>query len=123
MHALRIEGNHAVHGNRGDVTTAMRLLKDTYDIGRWLFVTFGGKIDDCPQFTEPPEGGVEAAERRKEKRLILERIAAQEAQMQKLLEDLESERGRAEQAVASAAELQVALTAGQQSAAAIEIVD
>jgi len=124
MHALRIEGNHAIHGNRGDTTTALRLVKDAFDLGRWLFMTFGGgKVADCPAFKEPPEGGVEAAERRKEKRAILDRIAAQEAQMQKLLGDLEAERTRAEQAVASAAELQLALTAGQRSAAAIEAVD
>ncbi len=124
MHALRIEGNHAVHGNRGDTTTALRLLKEAYDLSRWLFVNFaGGRVEDCPQFTQPPEGGVEAVERRREKRAILERIAAQEAQMQKLLADLEAERDRAQQAVASAAELELALVAGQQSAAAIEAID
>jgi len=124
MHALRIQGNHAVHGNRGDTTTALRLLKDAFDIGRWLHLTFRkGKVEDCPLFTEPPEGGVEAAARRKEKRAVLERIAAQEAQLQKLLEELEAERSRAEQATATATELQVALAAGQQSAAAIEAVD
>lgn len=124
MHALRIEGNHAVHGNRGDTTTALRLVKEAYDLGRWLFVNFaGGRAEDCPHYTEPTEGGAEAAERRKEKRAILERIAAQEAQMQKLLETLEAERARAEQAVASASELQLALSAGQQAAAAVEAID
>jgi type I restriction enzyme, R subunit len=124
MHALRIEGNHAVHGNRGDTTTALRLLKEAYDLSRWLFVNFAaGRVEDCPQFTQPPEGGVEAVERRREKRAILERLTAQEAQMQKLLADLEAERDRAQLAVASAAELQLALVAGQQSAAAIEAVD
>jgi type I restriction enzyme R subunit len=124
MHTLRIEGNHAVHGNRGDTSTALRLLKESYDLGRWLFVNFAqGRVEQCPPYTEPPEGGAEAAERRKEKRAILERIAAQEAQMQQLLEDLEVQRARAEQAVASASELQLALTAGQQAAAAVEAVD
>jgi type I restriction enzyme R subunit len=124
MHTLRIEGNHAVHGNRGNTTTALRLLKEAYDLGRWLFVTFdGGKAEDLLVFSPPPEGGVEALERRKEKRAILERLAAQEAQMQKLLEDLGAERQRAEQAVATASELEPALAAGQQAAAAVEAVD
>lgn len=124
MHALRIEGNHAVHGNRGDTTTALRLLKEAYDLGRWLHVNFAhGRAEDCPPFTAPPEGGAEAADRRKEKRAILERIAAQEAQIQKLLEDLEAERAGADQAVATTAELQFALAAGQQAAAAVEAVD
>jgi type I restriction enzyme R subunit len=87
-------------------------------------MTFGrAKIEECPVFVEPPEGGAEEAERRKEKRAILEFIAAQEAQMQKLLEELEAERARAEQAVASAAEREAARTAGQQAAAAIDAVD
>lgn len=124
MHALRIEGNHAVHGNQGDTTTALRLLKEAYDLGRWLHVNFAkGRAEDSPQYTQPPEGGAEASDRRKEKRAILERVAAQEAQLQKLLADLEAERERAEQAVASAAELQLALVAGQQAAAAVEAVD
>jgi type I restriction enzyme R subunit len=124
MHALRIEGNHAVHGNRGDTTTALRLLKEAFDLGRWLFVNFaGGRVDDCPHYADPPEGGAEAAERRKEKRAILERLVSQEAQLQKLLEDLEAERARAQQAEATASDLKLALVAGQQAAAAVEAID
>jgi hypothetical protein len=124
LHALRIEGNQAVHGNRGDTTTALRLLKEAYDLGRWLYVNFaGGRVEDCPPYTPPAEGGAEAAQRRREKRAILERIAAQEAQMQELLENLEAERARAATAEASAAELQLALEAGQQAAAAVQAVD
>ncbi len=124
LHALRIEGNRAVHGNKGDTTTALRLSKETYDLARWLHVTYAsGKAEDCPQFTEPSEGGAEGSQRRREKRAILERVAAQEAQMQKLLEELETVRADAEQAVATKTELEAALTAGQQSAAAIESLD
>jgi type I restriction enzyme R subunit len=124
LHTLRIEGNHAVHDNRGDTISALRLLKETYDLARWLHVNFdGGRVEECPPFAQPPEGGADASERRKEKRAILERIVAHEAQMQKLLEDLEAERARAEQAVATAAELQTALVAGQQAAATVEAVD
>ncbi|HIB63814.1 MAG TPA: restriction endonuclease subunit R, partial [Phycisphaerales bacterium] len=60
---------------------------------------------------------------RKEKRAILERVAAQEAQMQKLLEELEATRAKAEKAEASQAELQEALQAGEQSAETLEQVD
>jgi molecular chaperone GrpE len=51
----------------------------------------GGTIGKCPAYTEPPSGGVEGSKQRKEKRAILERIVAQEAQMQKLLADLEKQ--------------------------------
>lgn len=124
LHALRIEGNKALHGNRGDTTSALRLLQDAYNVGRWLHLTYAkGSVEDCPKFTEPPAGGVEGVERRKEKRAILERIAAQEAQMQKLLEELEAVRAKAEQAEATKAELEAALQAGQKSAEALEQVD
>jgi type I restriction enzyme R subunit len=124
LHTLRVEGNSAVHGHRGDTTTALRLLKEAYDLGRWLYVNFGnGKAEDCPDFVQPPEGGAEAVERRKEKRAILQRVTAQEAQLQKLLDELEAERERAEQAFATASELKTALEAGQQAAAAVEAID
>jgi len=124
MHALRIEGNRAIHGGTGDATDALRLLKEAFDLGRWLFITYAnGSIAECPSFQDPPKGGAEAAELRREKRAILERIAAQEAQMQQLLDELEAARGRAHQAESTAAELELALVAGQQSAAAIEAVD
>jgi type I restriction enzyme R subunit len=123
MHGLRIEGNRALHGSQGDTTVALRLLKDAYDLGRWLFITFGdGTVAGCPQFTEPPEGGVEGFERRREKRAILERVAVQEAQMQQLLEELEATRSRAEQAEATATELETALATGQQSVEALRAV-
>lgn len=124
MHALRIEGNRAVHGNEGDTTASLRLLKDAYDLGRWLFITFaGGSLDSIPVFAEPPTGGVEAVEQRREKRSILERVAAQEAQMQKLLEQLDAVRARAEQAEASAAELQSTRAAGERAVTVLQSVD
>ncbi|HLJ09766.1 MAG TPA: hypothetical protein VKU82_01185, partial [Planctomycetaceae bacterium] len=116
MHALRIAGNRAVHGGQGDTTAALRLLKDAFDLAQWLFITFGGgALADCPTFTEPPEGGAEGRERRVEKRAILERVAAQEAQMQRLLAELDAVRERAEQAEATAAELNVARQAADRS--------
>lgn len=124
MHVLRIEGNHAVHGNRGDTPAALRLLKESHDLARWLFVTFvHGSPNDCPAFAFPPEGGIDAADRRKEKRAILERVVAQEAQLQKLLQDLESERTKAERVDATAAELKQALEAGQHTAESMESDD
>jgi type I restriction enzyme R subunit len=121
MHALRIEGNRAVHGNQGDTTAALRLLKDAHDLARWLYVTFAdGTVADCPPYQDPPAGGAEGVDQRKEKRAILERVAAQEADMQKLLEELETTRSRAQQAEATAVELQVALAAGQQSLMALQ---
>ena len=124
MHALRVEGNRAVHSNEGDTTAALRLLKDAHDLAKWLYVSFaGGKASDCPEFVEPPTGGVEGANRRKEKRAILERVAAQELQMQKLLEELDESRTRAKQAEATAAELEASLADGVAAAESLRSVD
>lgn len=124
LHILRVEGNKAVHNNKGDTTIALRLLKETYDLARWLYVNYAsGKVEDCPQFTEPPQGGTEGFQRRKEKRAILERVAAQEAQVQKLLEELEIARAEAKQAKATEAELEEARRAGEQSLDTIASLD
>jgi type I restriction enzyme, R subunit len=124
LHALRKEGNNAVHGNKGDATVALRLIHEAYNVGRWLYVTYAdGSVSECPDYSEPPEGGVEGVEKRREKRAILERIAAQEAQMQKLLTDLEKERSHAQQAVATVEERRAALEAALKAKEALEAVD
>ena len=124
LHALRKEGNNAVHGNQGDATTALRLTREAYNIGRWVFVTYAdGNVSDCPEYSEPPEGGVEGVQQRREKRAILERIAAQEAQMQKLLADLEKERSQAQRAVATTEERRAALEAALKAKEALAAVD
>lgn len=118
FHALRREGNRAVHGNQGTTATALVLLREAFDLGRWLFLAYkAGSPAEIAAYAEPPPGGADGAEKRREKRAILERIAAQEAQMQKLLTDLESARGKAARAEATATELEFlrsqALVAGQ----------
>ncbi len=124
LHALRKEGNSAVHGNKGDAMVALRLTREAYNVGRWLYVTYaGGSVSDCPAYCEPPEGGIEGAQQRREKRAILERLAAQEAQMQKLLADLETQRSQAQQAVATAEQRRAALEAALRAKDALEAVD
>ncbi len=124
LHALRKEGNNAVHGNKGDSTIALRLTREAYNVGRWFYVNYAaGNVSDCPEFAEPPKGGIEGIEQRREKRAILERITAQEAQMQKLLADLEQERSRAQQAEATAEERRAALDAALRSKEALAAVD
>lgn len=107
LHALRREGNRAVHGNQGTTSTALVLLREAFDLGRWFFLTYkAGTADQIGSYAEPPQGGVEGAEKRREKRAILERVASQEAQMQKLLEDLSTARDQAAKAEATAVELE-----------------
>jgi type I restriction enzyme R subunit len=116
LHALRKEGNRAAHGEAIDVPTALWLLKEAFDLGCWLHLTYGGGSKaDLPIYAEPTvEGGTAAAPT--VKRAILEKLAAQEAQMQKLLEELEAVRSKAQAAELSLGEQQQALTAATQAA-------
>lgn len=124
LHALRMEGNNAAHGNKGDTTTALRLVNESYNIARWLHVNYAsGNVSDCLDYIEPPEGGFEGATKRKEKRAILERLGAQEIQLKKLLADIEQERSRADQAEATVEERQAALEAAMQATQQLQSVD
>ncbi len=124
LHALRMEGNRAAHGNKGDTTTALRLMREAHNVGRWIFVNYAdGNVGDCSVFEEPPLGGVESVQKRREKRAILERIVAQEAQMQKMLADLEQQRLRADKAEATAEERQAALAAALQATQKLQAID
>lgn len=95
LHALRIHGNKAAHGEPATIRTALWLLQEAFDLGRWLFVQYGkGSPEAIPAFVKPsPEGGDDSkGQLKREKRQILERLAAQEAQMEALLLELENAR-------------------------------
>lgn len=42
LHALRIHGNKAAHGEATSAHSARWLLREAFELGRWLFVAFGG---------------------------------------------------------------------------------
>ena len=110
LHTLRIEGNRAVHGGVGDSTTALRLIKEAYNISRWLFATHS--TDDVAlvkPFVNPPSGGIEGSERRKEKKAILQRLVDHEAQLKKFLLEIEKERKRSSELESTAEERKAAL--------------
>ena len=87
LHGLRIHGNKAAHGEPVRAQQALWLLKEAHDLGRWLCIQYGEeKADQLPVFTKPPAPG-QAEE--KERRRILDKLAAQEAQMEALLAELE----------------------------------
>ena len=124
MHGMRRDGNKAAHQNKGDVTQAVYLLRDAYNVGRWLYITYGGgSVDDCGEFTVPPEGGAAEVSARREKRAVLERIAKQEAQVQQLIAELDRERQRADKAEASAEERRAALDAALKARDQLQAVD
>jgi type I restriction enzyme R subunit len=127
LHTIRKSGNPAVHGNRGDTRLALRTLRDAFDVAKWFYLTYGGgRLADLPAFTEPkpanPDGG-ELGALRNEKRVILERYAVQEAQLQQMLSELQQAREKAQRAEQEAAAMKAAqaaaVEAGRRSADAL----
>jgi type I restriction enzyme R subunit len=61
LHALRIHGNKAAHGDKITQQTALWLIKEAYDLARWVYVAhLGGEVSDCPAYQAPSAGGAGA---------------------------------------------------------------
>ena len=118
LHSLRVQGNKAAHGEEVAAQQSRWILQETYDVSKWLVLTYDGvDVASLPKFQEPaPPSTRDPAELKREKKAILERLSKQEAQLEKLLKELAAERKKVKEAEATAEELQAALEAGQQSA-------
>ncbi len=127
LHMLRIQGNKAAHGNPVSPQLGVALVKEAFDLGRWLAITFyNQKADAFPTYRDPPPDKDDLESKgqlKREKKAALEKLAAQEAQMQELLRALEQERQRTTEAEATAqastVELGKILAKGQASASAL----
>lgn len=119
LHALRIHGNKAAHGEKISQNTALWLLKEAYDLGRWFYVSqLAGAAAECPEYQEPPAGGATAetkANLKQEKKAALEKLAAQEARLEALLTELEQTRAQAAASQEQLANIPAAATAAQQA--------
>ncbi len=84
LHAIRINGNKAVHGNFASDKDAKWLLREAYDIARWIHLTlYNFDITDIPDFNLP----VFSKESKQE-----ERSAQTEIKIQGLLKELQKQR-------------------------------
>ena len=120
LHQIRLDGNRAAHGKPTQSNTALGSLRDSWDLSRWYFLTYGGgKPDECPDFQEPPAEDTKA-KLKKEKKAALQRLASQEAQLQELLQQVDTLRAQAKVAARSEAELLSFKTAGKAAADALK---
>lgn len=123
LHALRIHGNKAAHGEPATARTALWLLQEAYDLGRWLFVQFAkGDAAAIPAFEQPSAEGADESkgQLKRESRQVLEKLAAQEAQMESLLRDLETAREATATAEKKVAEIQSLAISGTATANLLE---
>ena len=122
LHSLRVQGNKAAHGEEVGTHQSRWILQEAFDLSKWLVLTYRrADVGTLPtQFQEPdPPSTRDPAELRKEKKAILERLAKQEAQTEKLLADLEAERKKSKQSQDTIEELQAVAAVAQQSANAL----
>lgn len=119
LHALRIHGNKAAHGEPAAVRTALWLIQEAFDLGRWLFVQFAkGDAAAIPAFVQPLAEAVDESkgQLKREKRQVLEKLAAQEAQMEALLRELDAAREAAVTAEKKVEEIQSLASSGAATA-------
>lgn len=122
LHRLRVKGNKAAHGEYKSAQTACELVREGYDLGRWLYLTYGdGKLADLPPFREPTPTTSEDSKKRlqREKKAVLEQLAAVEAKFQQLIAEVEDRRAKSPRAESTPDQLQTARTAGEQAAATL----
>ena len=114
LHALRIHGNKAAHGEPVRAHHVLWLLKEAHDLARWFCIQYGkAKADQLPAFTQPVTSHKADA---RERRQILEKLAAQEAQMEAHLAELDEACSKAGAAEKEAAELKELASTAQAAA-------
>ncbi len=119
LHTIRITGNRAAHGGKATADIAATALREAFEIARWFQLTYaGGRLEDLPSFVPPRPGTGDdsRAELKREKKAVLQQLAAQEAQMAQLLADLDATRQREQQARQAGAALEAELAAARQHA-------
>ena len=123
FHAIRVHGNKAAHGEQQNTQKALWLLKEAYDLACWFFVTqCDGSTDKCPTYHEVTPSALDGElewNAKPERKAILEKLAAQEARMQELLQELEAQRVALQIAGKKAAEQEALKQVGQQVADAL----
>ena len=119
LHSIRLAGNKAAHAEPIHRFNVHELLHNAFDLGRWLYIVSGGKQQDCPEYKAPekPQAAFENVEALKqEKRLIQEKLAANEMEMQSLLSELEVTRTKTSLAEKQIEELEALLSIGKAAA-------
>ena len=125
MHAVRVRGNKAAHGEPVPPAIVVPLLQHVYDIAVWFHITVdGGRPDAVTRFVPPPVVPADEqskGEIKREKRELATELARQESLLQQALAALEAERAtHAAEVRAARDELTELKTAGERVAATLK---
>jgi type I restriction enzyme R subunit len=92
LHSIRTIGNTAAHGSNISSNDAVELLKQAYELGKWIFASYcRGDLSTVPDFLAPDRADT-SANWEKEKFEILKNLYEKEIQLQSTLLELEQER-------------------------------
>src|SRR5262245_37061760 len=65
LHTLRIQGNKGAHGESVLPQSAIMLLQEAFELGRWMYMNYAnGRKEDCPAFHPPSPGEATEVERK-----------------------------------------------------------
>jgi len=123
LHLLRKQGNPGAHGDHGDSRTARIVLKGAFNIGRWLWVTYGGGDRHAlSEFREVDSSsfGPTRGDLKRERKALLQKLQAQESRFKELLAELEHERAAKTRVQATLEELEQTRAAGAAVASALD---
>ena len=122
MHALRLRGNKAAHGEAVRRETIEPLLRHAHDVASWFFITIdGGRLPAVGTFAVPPlvpPDEQTKGELKREKKALAEELARQEARLRQVLVELEQERAKHDSESRAAKEALSELKASGERAAA-----
>jgi type I restriction enzyme R subunit len=122
MHAIRKTGNVGAHGGDVQPRIALDVIRELFDVARWLFLSrYGGALSDVPEFQPVPPGGATGATKsalQRDRREALQKLAAQNARFEELVGELEKERAAKHTAEAEASRLREAMVSRGPAAAA-----
>lgn len=121
LNYLRITGNRAAHGSgKVNKDNAAHALKEAFDLARWFAITVHSKPDlQDLTFHLPAAGEDSKSQAQRKTKEALQRLAAQEAEMQRVLDELEAARAQAAAAEKTKDELATILAKTNQAANAL----
>ncbi|CAM3377170.1 DEAD/DEAH box helicase family protein [Paracidovorax anthurii] len=90
LHLLRRLGNRGAHGEDVEAADAVRCVQEAWQLARWLHVTFlVGKVEDFPEFKQPPVEGIDSkAEFKRKAKALAEENSLKEERLKQALEEL-----------------------------------
>lgn len=124
LHAVRKQGNKAAHGAIVAKSTSQWILKECWALAGWLHVRYGGgKREDIGDFIEPAAPDVSKAKEDTQRRLLRQQVTAQEAELDRVIAELEATRSEAKVAKATTEQLEAALQQSQAVANALDFTE